>query len=75
LLREAGVNTPVRPWLQAFSLKSPSFGPKYIADEAKSAESAGGVGWLLWHPGGDYGAAWPAFPKLAAAGGSTARVK
>jgi hypothetical protein len=54
--------TVVRPWLQAFSWRTPAYGAKYIADEIKSAE-ANGTGWLLWDPGCGYGAAWAAIPK------------
>jgi hypothetical protein len=56
--------TVIRPWLQAFPLRARSYGPKYVADEAKQAESNGGVGWLMWSPGCEYGAVWAAFsPK------------
>jgi hypothetical protein len=54
--------TIVRSWLQAFSQRSPSYGPKYVADEARHAEANGGVGWLMWNPGCDYGAVWAGFP-------------
>jgi hypothetical protein len=55
----------IRSWLQAFSQHSPSYGPKYVADEAKHAEANGGVGWLMWNPGCEYGAVWAAFPPKA----------
>jgi hypothetical protein len=62
VLASANVKTVVRPWLQAFPWKSPGYGSKYIADEIRSAEQSGATGWLLWHPGGDYGVAWKAIP-------------
>ncbi len=67
ILAKANLTTAVRPWLQAFPWRSPDYGPKYIADEIKSAVANGSKGWLLWHPGGDYGVAWAAIPAKAAA--------
>ncbi len=57
-------NTIIRPWLQAMSYKSSVFGPKYIADEIKSAESSGAVGWLMWDPQNSYWAVWQAIPPV-----------
>jgi hypothetical protein len=64
-LDKAGVKNGavIRPWIQAFDWRSPGFGPKYIRDEVNAAEAAGGVGWILWNPGADYGVTWLAFPK------------
>ena len=58
--------TVVRSWLQAFAWKTPAYGPKYLVAEAKHAESSGGVGWLMWSPGCEYGAAWTGFPPIHA---------
>jgi hypothetical protein len=70
-LKAAHHNTTViRSWLQAFDWKAPNYGPKYLLDEIKSAESSGGVGWLMWNPGNDYWAAWRALPPAAAAAAS-----
>ncbi len=58
----------IRPWLQAASYKSPAFseGPtQYLAREIRASERAGGVGWLMWNPGQDYGYAWAAAPPRA----------
>jgi hypothetical protein len=52
----------IRPWLQAFHWKSPEFGPKYLYEETKQAESSGGVGWLMWNPGQAYPEAWRGLP-------------
>jgi hypothetical protein len=54
--------TIIRSWLQASGYKSTNYGPDYILKEAASAETNGGVGWLLWSPGCDYWAALRAFP-------------
>jgi hypothetical protein len=52
----------IRSWLQASAYKTPIYGPKYLVDQAKSAESNGGAGWLMWSPSNDYNAAWQGFP-------------
>jgi hypothetical protein len=58
-------HTIIRPWLQAASFKSPAFGPQYIKDEIRSAESSGAVGWLMWDPTNSYWAVWAALPVTA----------
>ncbi len=54
-----------RPWLQAFMWRSPEFGPKYLYEETKQAESSGGVGWLMWNPGEAYPEAWRGMPIVS----------
>jgi hypothetical protein len=56
----------IRPWLQDMNWESPGFGPEYLRTEIKHAESAGGVGWLLWNPGQDYSYAFQIMPKRPA---------
>jgi len=58
--------TIIRPWLQASSFKTPAYGPQYILDEIKSAETSGAVGWLMWDPQNNYWAVWRALPVVAA---------
>jgi hypothetical protein len=58
-------HTIIRPWLQAASFKSPAFGPQYIKDEIRSAETSGAVGWLMWDPTNSYWAVWAALPVTA----------
>lgn len=62
ILAKAGAPAKVRPWLQAFPWKSPTYGPKYIADEAASADAAGTSGWIAWNPGSEYSVFWQALP-------------
>ena len=57
--------TIIRPWLQAAAYKSSAFGPKYIEDEIRSAESNGSVGWLMWDPDNNYWAVWRAVHVVA----------
>jgi hypothetical protein len=65
-LKPTGAATIFRTWLQAFPDRASNYGAAYVAAEAKSAETSGGVGWLMWSPACDYGAIWAAFPKKAA---------
>lgn len=57
----------IRSWLQAFSWKTPEYGPKYLVEEARQAELNGGVGWMMWSPSNEYSAAWRGFPPVNAA--------
>jgi len=63
LLKSVEATTVVRPWVQAFPWKSPSFGAGYIAEQIKEAKNGGGVGWLAWNSGGEYGATFQALPS------------
>ncbi|MEO7091730.1 MAG: putative glycoside hydrolase, partial [Polyangiales bacterium] len=64
-LHEAGADhVVVRSWVQAFPWKSPHFGSGYIAEQIKEAAKGGGVGWLAWNSGGEYGATYAAVPLL-----------
>jgi hypothetical protein len=56
--------TAIRPWMQASSYKTPNYGPKYIQDEIKSAETSGALGWLFWDPANSYWAVWQGIPKI-----------
>jgi hypothetical protein len=52
----------VRPWLQAASYNSPEYGSPWVANEVRSAEGAGAVGWLMWNPVQTYTVTWNAVP-------------
>jgi len=58
----AGLKVPVRPWVQAFPWKTTTFGAAYVADQIKEAKKVGGIGWLAWNSGGEYGATFGAVP-------------
>ncbi len=62
-LKPTGAATIFRTWLQAFPLRAKNYGSAYVVAEAKSAETSGGVGWLMWSPGCEYSAVWGGFPK------------
>jgi hypothetical protein len=61
-LKPTGATTIFRTWLQAFPQRTSNYGPQYVAAQAKSAETSGGVGWLMWSPACEYSAVWGGFP-------------
>jgi len=61
-IKAAGATAVIRPWVQAFPWKTTTFGPQYIGDQIKEAKNGGGVGWLAWNSGGEYGATFYAVP-------------
>ena len=44
----------VRPWLQAFTLGKPRYGPAEVREQKRAVYDAGYDGWVLWHPGSKY---------------------
>lgn len=50
----AGENALVRPYLQAFNLLSPTWGPDYILKQIHAAEQKGANGFSFWNAKGDY---------------------
>ena len=53
----------VRPWIQAFSLGMPKYGPEQITAQKKAIYDAGYSGWVLWSPGSHYDAFLPALER------------
>ena len=53
----------VRPWLQAFSIGNPKYGPEQIAEQKRGVYDAGYDGWVLWEPGSRYDKFLPALEK------------
>ncbi len=53
----------VRPWLQAFTLGKPAYGPAQIEAQKKGTYDAGYDGWVLWSPGSKYEPFLPALEK------------
>ncbi|HJQ21246.1 MAG TPA: putative glycoside hydrolase [Gemmatimonadaceae bacterium] len=53
----------VRPWLQAFSIGEPKYGPEQITAQKKAVYDAGYHGWILWSPGSMYDPFVPALDK------------
>ncbi len=54
VLRKSGSTAVVRSWIQAFPLRTSSYGSAYVAGEIDQARAAGGSGWLAWNAGGYY---------------------
>jgi photosystem II stability/assembly factor-like uncharacterized protein len=50
-----GSDAIVRPYLQAFKLYSPTWGPDYIRAQVDGAVDSGCSGFTLWNAKGDYG--------------------
>src|SRR5215208_514244 len=53
----------VRPWIQAFTLGQPPYGPKEIEEQKRAIYDAGYDGWVLWHPGSKYELFLPGLEK------------
>jgi hypothetical protein len=53
----------VRPWIQAFSLGQPPYGPEQIKAQKQAIYDAGFKGWVLWSPGSRYDAFVPALER------------
>jgi hypothetical protein len=60
-----GITTPehVRPWLQAFTLGAPHYGPAEIQAQKQAVYDAGYDGWVLWSPGSKYDEIVPALDR------------
>ena len=57
----------VRPWLQAFTLRKPPYGPEQIKEQKQAVYDAGYHGWILWSPGSLYDPFVPALEKKSSA--------
>ena len=53
----------VRPWLQAFSMGAPKYGPRELEEQKRAVYDAGYDGWVLWEPGSRYDVFLPALEK------------
>jgi hypothetical protein len=53
----------VRPYLQAFTLGSPHYGPEQLNAEKKATYDSGSDGWVLWNAGSRYDEFLPALEK------------
>ena len=63
--QKLGIKTPehIRPWLQAFTLGKPPYGPAEIEAQKKGTYDSGYDGWVLWNPGSKYEPFLPALEK------------
>ena len=53
----------VRPWLQAFSIGTPKYGPHELEGQKRAVYDSGYDGWVLWEPGSRYDIFLPALEK------------
>jgi len=53
----------VRPWLQAFTLGKPVYGPEQLEAQKKAVYDAGYDGWVMWNPGSIYDIYMPGLEK------------
>jgi hypothetical protein len=53
----------IRPWLQAFTLGKPAYGPAQLEAEKKAVYDSGYDGWVMWNPGSIYDVFMPALEK------------
>ena len=54
----------LRPWLQAFGWKTPSYSPQYVETQVKVAKQTGGIGFLFWNARNDYSKPFSAMPDM-----------
>lgn len=67
ITKDSGV--VIRPWLQAFHWRTPSYSPKYIETQVLTAKEKGGIGFLFWNAANDYSKPFIAMPEMRAAKG------
>ncbi|HNR87887.1 MAG TPA: putative glycoside hydrolase [Spirochaetota bacterium] len=58
-----GPQAYIRPYLQAFNLLSPTWGPEYIASQVDAARASGCSGFALWNANAEYSVARRALEK------------
>jgi hypothetical protein len=63
-----GLKTPehVRPYLQAFTLGKPHYGPAELEAQKRATYDSGYDGWVLWSPGSKYEEFLPALEQTLA---------
>ena len=64
----AGSGVVIRPWLQAFRWRTPSYSPDYIKVQVLTAKNKGGDGFLFWNAANDYSKPYVAMPEMKASG-------
>jgi hypothetical protein len=59
----AGSRVVIRPWLQAFGWRTPSYSPAYVHTQVVVAREKGGMGYLFWNARNDYSKVFPAMSE------------
>jgi hypothetical protein len=57
----SGGDSIIRPYLQAFNMRSPTWGPGYLRVQVKGAEESGCSGYIFWNAAGEYAKVREAF--------------
>jgi hypothetical protein len=78
-----GSGVVLRPWLQAFHWKTPTYSADYILKQVSTSKAHGGTGFLFWNAANDYSKPFAAMPTimsrptayLKTAGAATAAVQ
>jgi hypothetical protein len=60
----AGSGVVLRPWLQAFRWRTPTYSPQYILKQVSTSKEHGGIGFLFWNAGNDYSKPFAAMPTI-----------
>ena len=61
----AGHAVTVRPWIQAFPWRVPTYAAPYVVEQLRAAMEGGASGWLLWNPANQYEAGLEAMRSFA----------
>jgi hypothetical protein len=66
--REITAETGVvlRPWLQAFAWRTPTYSSAYVRTQVSVAKSEDGIGFLFWNARNDYEKVFPAMAEMRA---------
>jgi hypothetical protein len=59
-----GTGVVLRPWLQAFGWRTPSYSPAYIETQVAVAKDHWGNGFLFWNARNDYSKPFAAMPVM-----------
>jgi hypothetical protein len=56
----------LRPWLQAFAWRTPTYSPAYVRIQVSVAKNQDGIGFLFWNARNDYEKVFPAMAEMRA---------
>jgi hypothetical protein len=59
----------LRPWLQGFAWRTPSYSPAYVVKQVAEARQTGGIGFLFWNARNKYSQVFSAMAIMTAAAG------
>lgn len=62
----AGSGAVLRPWLQAFAWRTPTYSADYVVTQVSISNQKGGLGYLFWNANNDYSKPFAAMPTLMA---------